>query len=251
MSEDLSIALRCSNRAAELALSYFEPDVAVSLKADGTPVTAADQAVEQLLRDLLSSEAPGDALLGEEFGRLGESDRLWILDPIDGTSFFGRHDPNWRVHMALEVAGETEVAVVTAPALGRQWWATRGGGAFEATWPSIGDEKRLSVSQTVAVEESIVGALDEESRLRLPPLTTAAPPSPLPLVELLRGQIDAFLVEGFHVWDHSPWILLIEEAGGKFMDRSGGRSGYAGGGLYSNRFLHSELVAAVGYEPKR
>ncbi len=120
MSADLSVALRCPGRGAELALSHFEPGIAVSLKSDGTPVTAADQEVKRLLRDLLAAEVPGDALLGEELGRVGESDWLWILDPIDGTSFFGRHDANWRVHVALEVAGETQVAVVT----GRQWTCT-------------------------------------------------------------------------------------------------------------------------------
>lgn len=73
---------------------------------------------EQLLRGLLAAEVPADALLGEEFGRLGESDRLWILDPIDGTSFFARHDPNWRVHMALEVV---EDAIVDALDEGSRW----------------------------------------------------------------------------------------------------------------------------------
>lgn len=75
------------------------------------------------------------------------------------------------------------------------------------------------------------------------------PPSPLPLVELVRGEIDAFLVECCDVWDHAPWILLIEEAGGRFTDRSGGRSAYAGGGLYSNAALHGELLEAVGDRP--
>lgn len=250
-SRDLSIALRCSDRAAGLALTHFERGVAVSVKSDGTPVTGADRAVEQLLRDLLGVAVPGDALLGEELGRVGESERLWILDPIDGTAYFSRHDENWRVHVALEVDGETEVAVVTAPAVGCQWWATRGGGAFEAAWPRTGDEKRLAVSATAGIENAVVDALDGPSRRRLPPVAQIASPSPLPLVELIRGEIDAFLAEGFQVWDHAPWILLVEEAGGRFTDRAGGRSGYAGGGLYSNSILHDELLTAVGYQQER
>ena len=70
-----------------------------------------------------------DALLGEELGRLGASDRVWVFDPIDGTGYFSRGDPNWRIHLALQVRGTTEVALVTAPALRRCWWATRGGGS--------------------------------------------------------------------------------------------------------------------------
>ena len=214
-------------------------------------MTNADLAVEQLLRELLDTEAPGDALLGEEFGRVGESDRLWILDPIDGTSFFARRDEHWRVHVALEVNGETEVAVVTAPALDRRWWATRGGGAFTSSWPSVGDKERLAVSTTPTIAGAVVAALDDGTRRRLPSRAELAPTSPLPLVELVAGEIDAFLVEGFHAWDHVPWILLVEEAGGRFTDRAGGRSGHAGGGLYSNGALHEELVSAVGLQPDR
>lgn len=204
-----------------------------------------------MLHDLLAAKAPGDGLLGEELGRVGGSERLWILDPIDGTSFFSRHDVNWRVHVALEKAGETEVGVVTAPALGRQWWATRGGGAFEATWPRIGDERLLAVSGTGTVDGAVLDALDDESRRRLPAVAVNPPPSPLALVELVRGEIDGFLVECCHAWDHAPLILLVEEAGGRFTDRSGARSAYAGGGLYSNSGLHDELVAAVGYKTRR
>ena len=232
-------------------MRHFRRGVARSLKRDATPVTAADLAVERLLRNLFETEAPGDALLGEEFGRVGESDRLWILDPIDGTSFFARQDENWRIHVALEVDGETEVAVVTAPALGRRWWATRGGGAFTCGWPLAGGERRLAVSTTPTIERAVVAALDDASRRRLPPRAAIASPTPLPLVELVEGEIDAFLAEGFHAWDHAPWILLVEEADGKFTDRAGGRSGYAGGGLYSNGALRAGLVSALGYPSTR
>lgn len=246
--DDLDLALSCSDAAAELALTYFERDVEVSTKADGTPVTEADRAVELLLRQMLTSGAPGDALLGEEFGLLGTSERRWILDPIDGTAFFLRNDPNWRVHVALEVEEQTEAAVVTAPALGRQWWATRGGGTYESSWPRDGNAERLRVSTTSSLTGALLDAIDSDSRNRLPDEATLAPPSPLPLVELVRGEIDGFLAERFHLWDHAPWILLVEEAGGRFTDRSGGRRGDQGGGLYSNAELHAQLLRSVARE---
>ena len=244
---DLQLALRCSDRAGELALTYYWSGVRSTLKGDGTPVTEADLAVEQLLQATLADGAPGDAMLGEEFGRLGESERVWILDPIDGTSFFSRRDPNWRVHVALEVAGRTEVAVVTAPALGRQWWAVRAGGAFESSWPRRGDGARLTVSTTATMDHATLAAVHDASQARLPKEATIAPPSPLALVELVRGEIDGFLAECCHIWDHAPWILLVEEAGGRFTDRAGGNGGDQGGGLYSNAGLHDELLAAIGY----
>jgi histidinol-phosphatase len=246
--DDLHLAFGTSDLAAEVALAYFESGVSVKMKADGSPVTEADRAVERLVRETLSQAQPDDALLGEEFGQQGESDRVWILDPIDGTGFFSRGDPNWRIHIALEVQGTTEVAVVTSPALRRCWWATRGGGSFESSWPREASKtRRLKVSTTSTLADAVLDALDNESRARLPPSAARAPASPLPLVELVRGEIDAFLAERYYKWDHAPWVLLVEEAGGRFTDRTGGRSSDQGGGLYSNAILHSQLLASLHY----
>lgn len=253
-SADLHLARRCSDAAAALALRHFGAGAGVeaSAKADGTPVTEADRAVERLLRERLADEAPGDAVVGEELGRRGDSERRWILDPIDGTASFARGDPHWRVHVALEVAGTTEVGVVTAPALGRQWWATRGGGAFESAWPrgGAGEPVRLRVSRTAELAGACLDAAGAEQRARLPREATLAPPSPLALVGLVRGEVDGFLAEGFHLWDHAPWILLVEEAGGRFTDRAGGGRGDRGGGLYSNADLHDRLLDHLGYSAR-
>ena len=246
--DDLALAFHTSDLAADLALAYFEAGVSATPKADGSPVTEADRGVERLSRQTLSAARPQDALLGEEFGQLGESDRVWIIDPVDGTSFFTERDPDWRVHLALQVAGQIEIAAVTAPALRRCWWATRGGGAFESSWPrSEVETKRLEVSSTSAVSEARLDALDDASRARMPPCAPLAPASPLPLVELVRGEIEAFLIERYFIWDHAPWILLVEEAGGRFTDPTGGHAGDQGGGLYSNSNQHVQLLAALHY----
>jgi fructose-1,6-bisphosphatase/inositol monophosphatase family enzyme len=246
--DDLQLAFETSDLAAQLALGYFRSGVAVTLKADGSPVTEADRAVERVLRLTLSKARPRDAFLGEELGQVGESDRVWILDPIDGTGYFSRGDPNWRIHLALQVQGTTEIALVTSPALRRCWFATRGGGCFESSWPrEEGETRRLQVSATSKLADAVLDALDDESRARLPPSATRAPASPLPLVELVRGELDAFLAERYYTWDHAPWILLVEEAGGRFTDRTGGRASDQGGGLYSNAALHAELLASLGY----
>lgn len=246
--EDLQLAFEASDVAARLALTRFESGVSATRKADGTPVSEADRAVERVLRETLSKARPDDAFLGEELGELGGSDRVWILDPIDGTGFFIRKDPNWRVHVALEVRGTTRVAVVTSPALRRCWWATRGGGAFESSWPrQVGGARRLRVSTTSALAVAVLEAVDDAARARLPAGAGRPPASTLPLVELVRGEIDAFLVERYHKWDHAPWILLVEEAGGRFTDRTGGHSSDRGGGLYSNADLHDQLLDALRY----
>ena len=88
-----------------------------------------------------------------------------------------------------------EIAVVSAPALRRCWWATRGGGAFESSWPREAAETvRLEVSSTSVLADARLAALDDTSRARLPPTAPRAPATSLPLVELVRGEIDAFLI---------------------------------------------------------
>jgi histidinol-phosphatase len=244
---DLDLALRVADQAAVAALMHFEAGVTTTSKADGSPVTEADRDVESLLRELLSDARAGDALLGEEYGRVGDSERVWILDPIDGTTFFSRRDPNWRIHIALEVSGVTELAVVTSPALGVRWWATRGGGAFESAWPNAGGSTRsLAVSTTTSIDDAAIDTLSSPL-LDPTPARLRPPSSPLPLVELVRGEIDGVLAEGFSTWDHAPWILLVQEAGGRFTDPTGGQASDQGGGLYSNAALHDELLEALRY----
>lgn len=247
---DLEVALKVADRAAALALQYFEAGVMATPKADGSPVTEADLAVERRLRESLGDLRPEDAVLGEEHGQVGDSERIWILDPIDGTGFFSRRDPNWRVHVTLEIDGVTELAVATSPALGLRWWATRGGGAFESAWPRIEDEtpaaRRLAVSLTASVDDATIDALDSPAQGQLPVGFRPAS-SPLPLVEVVRGEIDGFLAERYFKWDHAPWILLVQEAGGRFTDPTGGSAGDRGGGFYSNAALHEELLEALNY----
>lgn len=135
---DLAFAMRLADEAGSMALVYFDRRIGSELKPDGTAVTEADRAVERYLREQLTSHRPGDALLGEEYGAGGSGDRTWIIDPIDGTVAFANGDPDWRVHLALEVRGIVTVAVVVAPASGRRWFAAEGRGAFESPWPADG-----------------------------------------------------------------------------------------------------------------
>ena len=94
-----------------------------------TPVSDADRSVEQLLRERLARIRPDDALLGEEYGGAMGAGRAWVIDPIDGTKNFVRRVPVWATLIALTVDGAAQVGVVSAPALGRRWWAAAGEGS--------------------------------------------------------------------------------------------------------------------------
>ena len=110
-------------------------DLRVETKPDLTPVTETDRAIEKALRERIAAERPGDSVLGEEEGSSGEGGRRWILDPIDGTRNYSRGIPVFATLIALEVEGEVELGLVSAPALGRRWWAERGKGAYRSDGP--------------------------------------------------------------------------------------------------------------------
>ena len=126
-------------------------DLRVERKPDRTPVTDADVAVEDEVRRLLAAERPDDAVLGEERGGEAGRGRAWIVDPIDGTKNFSRGVPVFATLLALVVDGDAgRSGVVSAPALGRRWWAARGLGAFTSDVARGIEAAPISVSGRVA-----------------------------------------------------------------------------------------------------
>ena len=130
-SDDLRFAHVLADAADDVTMRRFRAlDLRVEAKPDLTPVSDADLAAEEALRSLLRRGRPRDAVIGEEFGQDGSSRRSWVLDPIDGTKNFVRGVPVWATLIALLVDGAPTVGMVSAPALTRRWWASRGGGAW-------------------------------------------------------------------------------------------------------------------------
>ncbi|MCX8527823.1 MAG: histidinol phosphatase, partial [Candidatus Nanopelagicales bacterium] len=129
-------------------------DLEVHTKPDLTPVTEADQAVERALREALGEHRPHDGILGEEYGsdRL-DSSRRWILDPIDGTKNYVRGVPVWATLIGLMDGTDVITGVVSAPAMGRRWWATLGSGAFTLD-PGSDTPRRLRVSAVQALSDA-------------------------------------------------------------------------------------------------
>src|SRR5205823_512909 len=107
----------------------------------------ADRAVEHVVRERLAEVMPGDSVFGEEYGAstVGDTDRRWIIDPIDATKNYVRGIPVWATLIALQDGAEIVVGVASAPALHRRWWAARGLGAF-ADDGLAGGPRRINVS---------------------------------------------------------------------------------------------------------
>ncbi|MFM1845239.1 MAG: hypothetical protein RI917_557, partial [Actinomycetota bacterium] len=153
--KDLELALALADAADEISLARFQAlDLKIETKPDRTPVTDADQSVEKKIREMISQRAPSDIVIGEEFENTGSSTRAWIVDPIDGTANFLRGLPIWATLIALRIDSAITTSVVSAPAMGRRWWASKGEGAF--TRDVDGSVRKLSVSAVSDLSDSYI-----------------------------------------------------------------------------------------------
>jgi histidinol-phosphatase len=207
VSPDLELALSLADDADAISLARFRAlDLHVETKPDLTPVSEADRAVERTLRERLARERPGEPVLGEEQG--GADTSGWILDPIDGTRNYTRGIPVW----ATLIAYADRVAVVSAPALGRRWWAERGAGAYA-------DGRRMHVSAIERLEDStLLYALDRplpERAWRAWQLRGFGDFWAHMLVADGAAEV-AVDAAGLAVWDTAPLGIVLEEAGGRF-----------------------------------
>lgn len=246
MNRDLAFALELADAADARSLPRFRAaDLRVDTKPDLTPVTEADRAVENALRERIAKERPREGVLGEELGG-DESGTRWIVDPIDGTRNYSRGIPIWATLIALERDGEVVLGVASAPALARRWWATRGGGAFA-------DGAPIRVSRIDRLEEAGLsftrsGLLMDSARL-------------LALVDrawhartfsdfwqhalVAEGSVDVALDPVLAPWDIAAVQVIVEEAGGRATSTSGERGIDVGGLVCSNGVLHDEVLRAL------
>ena len=241
MGPDLELALRLADAADAISSPGFRSGLAIETKADLTPVTEADRAVEAELRRILADERPGDAVLGEEGGAEGAAARRWIVDPIDGTRNYARGIPVWATLIALESDGVVTLGVVSAPALLSRWWAERGGGAWAHGEP-------VHVSAIGRVEEAVLSFSIENE---VPALARRAWHARglgdfwahmLVAEGAVDGAVDAV---GISEWDLAAVQVIVEEAGGRFSDFDGISRIDSGSAVTSNGLLHEELLAAV------
>jgi histidinol-phosphatase len=256
--DDLALALELADACDAITIArYGAADLAVETKPDATPVSEADRGAEQAVRALLADARPGDAVVGEEFGAssaAGPDERRWIIDPIDGTKNYVRGIPVWATLLALQEAGEPRTAVVSAPALGRRWWAVQGAGAFVR---DAQGERRLRVStrRDLAGAQVSFGDLEEWRTLeRLDAM--------LALVErcgrsrglgdfwsymlVAEGAIEIGLDPVASLWDLAAMQLIVEEAGGRFTDLAGRRTPDGGDAIATNGLVHDAALAFVG-----
>lgn len=252
---DLSLALDIADEVDRLTLGNFaSEDLTVEMKPDDTPVTAIDRAAERLVRELLGQARPDDAMLGEEYGETGTGPRRWIVDPIDGTKNFIRNLPVWATLIALVDDGHPVVGVVSAPALGRRWFAAAGDGAW--TGQDARAAKPLSVSRTASLGDaslsySSLGGWEERGLLpAFLDLTrevwrTRAFGDFWSYMMVAEGQVDVACEPELALYDMAALVPVVEEAGGRFTSLAGERGPWGPDALASNGALHDAVLGRL------
>ncbi|WP_430868553.1 inositol monophosphatase family protein [Demequina aurantiaca] len=252
---DLNLALAMADEVDALTMRNSDPaDLTVELKPDDTPVTAVDRAAEQLIRSALQQQRPADSLLGEEYGSSGDSARRWIVDPIDGTKNFIRGVPVWATLIALFDGDKPAVGVVSAPALGRRWFAAAGDGAWEGQ--DAATARRLAVSQVASLPEASmsyssltgwepIGRLDSLLDLSREVWRTRAYGDFWSYMLVAEGAVDIAAEPELEVYDMAALVPIVLEAGGRFTSLDGIEGPFGGNAIASNGALHDAAVAAL------
>jgi histidinol-phosphatase len=254
-SDDLRFAHVMADAADDVTMRRFRAlDLRVEAKPDLTPVSDADLATEESLRNMLRRARPRDAMLGEEFGQTGASQRCWVIDPIDGTKNFVRGVPVWATLIGLMAEGEVTVGVVSAPALGRRWWAVRGGRAW--TGRSLTKATGCHVSGVASLADASLsysglstwqdaGLLAEFLHLTRQTWRTRAYGDFWSHMLVAEGAVDISVETDVKLWDLAALQIIVEEAGGVFTDLSGKPTPAGGSAICSNDMLHPQVLSLL------
>ena len=246
----LAAAVEAARAAGEVALKYYRTGFDVTLKADATPVTQADRGAEQAIREVLGRATVDCGFLGEELGAVGDQQRRWIIDPIDGTRNFIRHIPVWATLIALEERGEVTAGVIYNPVTGELLAARRGGGAWR-------DGERVRVSAIADLGEATLlhaglKLLREAGRwdgfVRLVDATGRQRGfgDYLGYALVAEGKAEIYVETDLKAWDLAPCKVIVEEAGGRFTDFAGVPTIHSGTAFATNGYLHDAALALFG-----
>jgi myo-inositol-1(or 4)-monophosphatase len=248
----LNIAVKAARRAGNLIHRATDKVdlLTITKKSHADFVSEVDNVAEQTIIQTLLEAYPDHSILAEESGTQGDSDYLWIIDPLDGTTNFLHGLPQFAVSIALQHKGIITQAVVYSPTSNELFTSTRGRGAFL-------NDKRLRVTRRVQLSDSLIGTgfpysrfehldaymamlkelMQKTSGLRRPGSAS------LDLAWTAAGRYDGFFETGLKPWDIAAGCLLVTEAGGMVSDLSGNDTYLATGHLCAgNPEIHAQLL---------
>lgn len=253
LSERLQFALDAASRAGEFIMSHYQSsDLAVERKRDSSPVTEADRGAELLIRKLLSETYPNDAILGEEFGEsAGTSGWRWVLDPVDGTKSFIHGVPLFGTLIAAEFDGASLIGVCRMPALSEviygatglgAWWQVGDGARRPARVSSVSELSAATFSTTTIQGWRRIGRQDAFDRICGKAAISRGWGDCYGHALAATGRVDVMIDPLLNPWDCAPFIPIMQEAGGAFVDFEGQAITTTGNGLSVNAALKAEVL---------
>lgn len=249
--DDLDLALELAEIADAISLARFRAlDLHVESKPDRSPVTDADRAVELAIKEVLAAKRLDDGIVGEEFGNSGSTTRKWIIDPIDGTANYLRGVPVWATLIALSVDGKAVLSVVSAPALGRRWWAAPGIAKTSDIDHSVRDLKVSAISELEHASLSYnnlqlwdsYGYLERLINLSRKVWRTRAYGDFYSYMLLAEGSLDIVAEHDLKLYDIAALVPIVEQAGGRFTAIDGPLDEETSSVLATNGQLHETAI---------
>lgn len=248
LRELLDFALEAAWAAGRVTLGYFQTRLDVERKGDDSPVTAADRAAEQTLRELIGRRWPEHGIIGEEFGRQpGESGLTWVIDPIDGTKSFICGVALYSCLLALTDGARPLVGVAHFPALGETVCAARGMGCYH-------NGRRARVSTVSDLAEAVllaseIGGYEKHGKAEAWQQLVARTRiqrtwgDAYGYLLVATGRAEIMLDAVMNIWDCAPLGVILEEAGGTFTDWQGEPTIDAGESIATNGALFDQVMA--------
>ena len=242
----LNTAIEAAHKGGDLIMKYRDrvDSIPVERKARGDYASDIDRACEELIRGELQRRYPDHAVVGEEDGKSGDSEHVWLIDPIDGTTNYLRGIPHYSISIALAIKGRIEHGVVYDPVRDELFAASRGEGTTL-------NNRRVRVSGRSELNGAILAAAFPFRNRRLLPAYRAmfddmfeqvedirrAGVSSMDLAYVACGRLDGYWELALKPWDIAAGALLVQEAGGVIMDMAGG-----------DRWLNSGHVIAAPFK---
>ncbi len=250
MKELLDFAIQTAEQAGKITLKYFQSDIDIEVKPDNSPVTAADREAEDFIRQEIEKRFPDDGILGEEFGeKEGTSGFRWMLDPIDGTKSFIRGVPLYGTMIGLEKDGEPLIGVVRFPPLKQTISALKGNGCYLNLQKCAVSktEKLANATLTMTSFGDLASDWGDKVLLRLIRKTSLHRTwgDCYGHMMVASGQADICIDTIIHLWDVTPLIPIIQEAGGVITNLNGDTSIKISNAIATNGILHDEILEII------
>lgn len=250
---ELAFAKELAKKAGDMTLKNFGLSTVATWKADNTPLTETDTAINQMVIDRVRETYPGDGVLGEEDSFEPSRQRLWVVDPVDGTQPFTLGAPLSTFLLSLVVDGQPVLGIIYDMYLDRMFWAVQGGGAFlNDTQIHVSDADTLAqnyviLSSRMGDEHKTTGRLFddiEETKRKSFNFRSFAYGS----AYVAAGRSVGAVIGVPNAWDVAASKIIIEEAGGKVTDLDGNDRRYDGPGngmLATNGRVHEQLLELI------